>query len=1087
MNEQRPTGPASLIQRQFWVLHRRDPQSPAYNIPSIALIEGDLNVAALEAALNAIICRHDVFRATFEMEDAKTLVQRTAPWRWSPLLQDDLRGSKEAAEGRLGAEGPVLDEIRRPFLLASEPPLRSRLFQTGDRSHVLAITAHHIAFDLRTKDLFAEELAAEYQALAHKRALPDRAQPAGYQEFSQWQETWIKGDECREMGERWRRYLDGAEPMLSLPHDQQKAAGSLRTGTVVPWGLSAGDSGRVRDFCRQEATSPFLVLLTAWALTLARWSGQTKLTLGVPLTNRRRAEFQSTMGCFVNILPLVFDVSDNPTLLECVRRVRAGMLQMHRMQEMPYYHLVQLMRHGGSWGANALFQAGFTFEHPMRLQLDGVQTVPMYVHHGGAQLDVFGTFWEEGDAISGVLEYDMSVFEPATIGRVGESLRVAIQKICEEPRGTVRASTLVPAGDLGVIVATWNRTGVQFDESATIDGLIEAQSAKTPEAPAIEFGSALLSYRQLQRQARALAAHLRSLGALPEEPIGVCVQRNLDMVPVLLGVLSAGCAYLPLDPTFPIERLRFMIEDAGVRFVVGSAAFRTLFALSAGGYVEIDENAWTRFEAAAQGADPKRAAGALAYVIYTSGSTGKPKGVEVPHKAVVNLLASMRKQPGFAQTDRLLSVTTVSFDISVLELFLPLSCGACTILAPDEAIADGERLLALLRTARPTMMQGTPVTWRLLIAAGWEGTPGLKALCGGEAMSADLMHDLLGRCGEVWNMYGPTETTVWSTGQKCERWMDRVSIGRPIDNTVTYVLDEEGSPVPVGVWGELYIGGAGLARGYRNRLQLTSERFVPDRLTPSGGRLYRTGDRCRFSGDGSIECSGRMDRQVKVRGYRIEPGEIEAALDEHPGVKGSAVDAREDAGGDRRLIAWVVPREGQQPDAAQLRQYLRGRLPDYLIPQIFVPVASFPLTPNRKVDRKALPDPRVSGREPIPKLSAEREGMSAEERGVRNTWENLLAHGDFRNDDRFFDSGGDSMLALRLRDLLESQWNIEVPVSMIFQFPTVRQQAEFLRLRGKTPSDGAAFGTDRGRMQAAALARRRRKNAKQRSDDEQPS
>jgi len=1061
--------PASLIQRQFWILHRRDPLSPAYNIPSVSLLQGDLDIDALDESLNSLTRRYRIFRSAFDIDGSGNLVQIFPEWKRTPLLINDLRSLKGGGIDEAKLNATLIQEIRQPFDLAKGPPLRSRLFQLGDRSFILAITAHHIVFDLATKELVADAISAGYKASTLKQQEPPSGEVNDYAAFAEWQRQWLKGAEAKKMEEAWRQYLQGAESLLDLPYDRCAAGGSSAKGNIVGIEFPREQTVQIRDFCRKKEITSFVFLLSAWLMTLSRWSGQTKLSVGVPLTNRRRAEFKQTTGCFVNILPLAVDLSDPLNIQELIRRVRQALLHMHRMQEIPFLHLVHLMGQEGATSANPIFQVGFTFEPPMRLRLEGIDVVPKYVHHGGSQLTLFATFWEEDEITSGVIEYDSGLFDHATVERIGDSLRVAVDEILKDPQQRLMMLSLVPAKDLDLVRDPWNATAVSFDRSASIHGLVEAQAQRTPEARAVVFNDSVLTYAQLVQRAKGLSGYLRSLGVRSDDPVGVCLERDLDLIPVLLGVLMSGGAYVPLDPKFPAERLSSMVRDSGTRVIVVSKSHHSLFEEDVGTFVDADHEAWPQSPASSSEsvAVPRDS---LAYIMYTSGSTGKPKGVEVPHSAVVNFLSSMKKRPGISNNDVLLALTTISFDISVLELFLPLCSGATTVIAPAEATFDGERLARLIEGVKPSVMQATPITWKLLLASGWRGNPGMKALCGGEALKEDLMRELLPRCGELWNMYGPTETTVWSTCHRCTAEQRGQSIGKPIDNTRAYILDSNFLPVPIGVWGELFLGGSGVARGYHNQPDLTSERFLDDPFTLDGGRLYRTGDKCRFHADGSIECSGRFDHQIKIRGFRIETGEVETAIGRHPSVKDVAVDARDDPAGNRRLIAWISPLEGRALDGSEIKRFLRDSLPEYMIPQLIVLLPALPLTLNRKVDKKSLLEPRGLSTAETSLRTRSENTVYEGEKEVRSAWETILGHADFSNEDRFFEAGGDSLLAIRLRDLLVSRWGIDIPVSVMFQFPTVRQQAGFFEPHKTPKTEALSEGLDRGQKQASAIS-----------------
>lgn len=574
-----------------------------------------------------------------------------------------------------------------------------------------------------------------------------------------------------------------------------------------------------------------------------------------------------------------------------------------------------------------------------------------------------------------------------------------------------------------------------------VDELISAQAGRVPDAVAAVFGERSLSYRELDRQSDCAAARLRALGVGTGSLVGIHLERSLEMLVALLAVMKAGGAYVPLDPEFPVDRLAHMVSDADLPLVVTQASLAAAVPPGRHRKVEVEQlvEPGAEPEAAAAG-DDRAGGGDLIYVLYTSGSTGLPKGVAVEHRSVVNFLTSMQREPGLAQQDRLVAVTTLSFDIAGLELYLPLITGATVVIASRDQAADGEQLRALLEAQQATVMQATPTTWRLLIEAGWRGAPGFKALCGGEALPRDLAHVLVQRCGELWNLYGPTETTIWSSAYRVPEDGAPVLIGRPIDNTRIYVLDKSGRPAPTGIPGELYIAGDGVARGYLNRPELTAERFLDDPFAQAPGqRMYRTGDVGRYLVDGNLEYRNRLDNQVKIRGFRVELGEVEAALEAHPGVKQAIARIFERVPGDARLVGYLLP-HAQAPDALELREHLRDRLPHYMVPQHLAIVESFPLTPNGKVDRARLEPPRAEDLfvqahvEPAPGIEME----------VADVFGEVLAADKISADASFFDLGGHSILATRAVALLRKRGHPDATLRMLFESPTVSAMAREL-------------------------------------------
>lgn len=577
-----------------------------------------------------------------------------------------------------------------------------------------------------------------------------------------------------------------------------------------------------------------------------------------------------------------------------------------------------------------------------------------------------------------------------------------------------------------------------------IHQLFEEQAQRRPKATAVISGDQSVPYRELNERSNRFAHYLQGLSVTPGKLVGICLDRSAEMVTALLGILKAGAAYVPLDPDFPRERLEYMAKDAGISVLVTQKSFATIIQATNAKTVCIDTDAEQIEKLSAEfpgHLQPEQMSGpeSLAYVIYTSGSTGMPKGVQVHHSAVVNFLWSMAIKPGISEHDILVAVTTLSFDISVLELFLPLTQGACTVIAGRDIATDGKLLLQTLQKTKATVMQATPVTWRMLIGAGWKGLPQIKVLCGGEAVPRDLANDLIDRSPSVWNMYGPTETTVWSTCCQLQDKQGPVMIGRPIANTPVYILDQHMQPVPIGVSGELYIGGVGVSRGYLNRPDLTEKVFVKNPFSPDPSAImYKTGDLARYHANGNLEFLARVDQQIKIRGFRVELGEIETVLLEHPRVKQGVVIVRQDLPGDARLVAYLVPADSLGADARELRQFLRKKLPDYMIPQHFVELDALPRTPNGKINRKALPKPDAG-------MHADdnyREPTTPIEKELAAIWANILGIKKVGADDSFFDLGGHSVLAMQVVSAVRDSLSVDLPLRTMFEAPVLTDLAQ---------------------------------------------
>ncbi|HEV2734556.1 MAG TPA: amino acid adenylation domain-containing protein, partial [Longimicrobiaceae bacterium] len=790
-------------------------------------------------------------------------------------------------------------------------------------------------------------------------------------------------------------------------------------------------------------TTLFMTLLAGWAAVLSRLSGQRDVVVGTPTANRGRREIEGLIGFFVNMLPVRVELAGSPTVAELLGRVKRRALEAQQHQDIPFEQVVELVQPVRSLAHSPLFQVMFAWQNAPRgsLELPGLEPAPLPgAPQETAKFDLSLSLQEAGGRIGGGVTYATALYEAATAERWLGYLRRVLEGMAADEGQEVDRLPLMGEAERRQVVEEWNRTEAEYPDGRCVHELFEAQAERSPDATAVVHGDRALAYAELNARANRLAHHLRGLGVGPDARVALCVERGPEMVVGMLAVLKAGGAYLPMDPAHPGDRLRYMLADGAPVVVLTQAALRERFAAVERPVVELDTGAaaW----AGLPDTNPPRAGLGpehLAYAIYTSGSTGRPKGVMVAHRGVVNLLWSMRGTVAVEPADRFLSVTTISFDIAALEILLPLVCGARTVILDQAEAADPARLGAALAGHGATVLQATPATWRMLVEAGWEGREGLRALCGGEALPVALAARLRERVGELWNVYGPTETTIWSSVERigAPPYGARASapIGRPVANTRIHVLDGAGDPVPVGVAGELFIGGAGVARGYLGRPGLTAERFVADPFSGEpGARMYRTGDLGRRLADGAVEFLGRGDDQVKVRGYRIELGEIEARLAAHSGVRQAVVAAREHAPGDTRLVAYYVGADAVEAEA--LRTWLAGSLPEYMLPAAYVRLDALPLTPNGKTDRRALPAPE----EDAYARRGHEEPATATEVELAEIWGELLGVEQVGRWDNFFELGGHSLLVHRLVQRMRRR-GLHAEVGAVFTTPTLAELA----------------------------------------------
>jgi amino acid adenylation domain-containing protein len=762
-------------------------------------------------------------------------------------------------------------------------------------------------------------------------------------------------------------------------------------------------------------------------------SGQSEILVGSPVAHRERAEIEKAIGFYTNTVVFRGDLDGAPSFRELVRRTQKSVLAGLAHQDLPFERVVEAVQPHRGAGFHPLFQAMFAVQRAPESALDlpGVTAELWNLHPHTSKFDVLLEMQEVSSGLQCFFEYNTDLFDDATAARFVESFLVLLEAAASAPDTRIDDLPVLSEAGRKQQLVDWNATQAELPPKC-VHELVAEQAARTPDAVAVAFEGSELRYGELERRSNQLARLLAERGVEPGAHVGVFLERGPELLVALLAVAKAGAAYLPLDPAYPADRLAYMLSDSGASLVVTRAAEAGALPEPVDGLplrLLLDE---ASSEIDAQSSEPfegRATPASVAYLLYTSGSTGKPKGVVIPHRALTNFLLGMQREPGLSQSDRLLAVTTVSFDISGLELYLPLVTGATIVLASRELAADGDELVRTLERERITVMQATPATFRLLVDAGWQHSPALRVLCGGEALPLELAEAILERSAELWNMYGPTETTIWSTVRRIVDPSD-ITIGRPIANTSIYVLDAKMQPVVVGVPGDLYIGGAGVALGYWGRDDLTKERFLPDPFGPEGARIYKTGDRARYRPDGSLVFLGRSDNQVKVRGYRIELGEIEAVLAQHPSVARNVVVVRADASGDQRLVAYCIYGQGGEPTASELRKHLRAKLPEYMVPHLFVALEELPLTDNNKVDRKALPDPFHQS------VGLDREHVEPKtetEKLVAEIWREVLKTEHVGLRDNFFEIGGHSLLSMQVIVRLEKRIGYRLnPRSMAF-------------------------------------------------------
>ncbi|MEM7200892.1 MAG: amino acid adenylation domain-containing protein [Planctomycetota bacterium] len=1062
--------PQSFAQSRFWFLCELGGDSSPYNLTHALRLRGALDAAALAAALGDIVARHEILRTTFELEGDEP-VQVVHPARPLQLATVDLT---TAPDPDAAIERVAQDDAGEPCDLRQGPLLRLQLLRLGPADHVLLFTMLHMVTDGLSFGLLFAELSAHYEARRQGAvaALPEL--PVQYADFAVWQRRWYAGQGTEVLG-YWRQKLANA-PVLDLPTDRPRPPTQTFHGTRFAFSLEKALMDQVKSVARQEGCTFFMAALTTWQLLLSRYTGQADLTIGTPVSGRDRAELEPLIGLFLNTLVLRTDLAGAPSFREALRRVRQTALEAFEHADMPFEQLVIELKPERDLSRPPLFQVLFSMTTEAALPKLGDLDVEILVPESVRSmfdLTLFVGDRANGD-LTGAIEYNADLFDAATIERMAGHLRQLFAAVVAEPDRPYVQLPLLAAAERRDLLAPQSATTAEYPRERTFSQMFGDTARRRADQVAVRCGEANLTYADLEARANRLAHHLRALGAAPGALVGVCVPRSIELLVALLAVQKSGAAYVPLDPIYPAERIAFIAEDADLKLLISETSLRDTLPTTGARIVWLDAD---RARIDTCSADPLAdVAGPtdLAYVIFTSGSTGKPKGVQIEHRALLNFLTSMAREPGCVETDVMLAVTTVSFDIAGLELYLPLLVGGQVVIATADDAADGARLATLIDQCGVSVMQATPATWQLLFEAQWAGQLDLTVLCGGEAFPRELAERLLPRVGSLYNMYGPTETTIWSLVARVGSGTGPVPLGAPIANTEVYLLDAHGELAPPGVPGRVFLGGDGLARGYWRRPELTAEKFVAHPFRP-GERVYDTGDLARWRNDGALEFLGRVDHQVKVRGFRIELGEIEQVLLEHAAVAECAVVPIERAGGGQ-LVAFMVPAAtpadpADDALAATLREHLKRTLPDYMVPALFVALDALPLTPNGKVDRKELMA-RDVGRAGAAVADYVAPSDDAEAT-VAAVWQELLGVERVGRHDNFFDLGGHSLLIMRLRRVLQERLGVALTLAEVFQFPTVAAMAAHLaggagadatfaavRDRARRRRQGSAAGTD---------------------------
>lgn len=1026
--------PLSAGQRRLWLLDRFSPGLVAYNMAQGLWLEGPLDVECLQVAAQSLVDRHEVLRTIYRSEAGlawqEILTDCPVPWHEADVPGIDA-DARRAEALRLAREA-----VAKPFALDREPPIRAHLFRLESEHHLLVLAFHHIAIDGWSLSTLVDELAERYTRLRAGDATPLAEPELQIADVALWQARSHDGEGLDRSLDFWRGHLADAPAMLDLPGDRPRPAVQRFRGDVITTVMPQALRDRVDAFARSRNVTPSTVLFVVLQMLLARYSGQDRVVAAMGHAGRTRFELEPMVGFFINLLPLVADVADEPTFDALLARAQANLLEALEHADAPLDRILETLRVARSASYTPFAQVMYFFQnypaHALRLpdlRVDAVHWSDLRPPTAQADLSLFVNQHAPGELM---VEFSTDLYDADTIRRMVGHFLALLEAALDAPQQAVSQLSMMTADEVAA-QARWNDTVRPLPDDPTIAAQIAAQVARTPDATALVFGDRAISYRELDLRANAVAHALRAAGVGAGALVGLYVERSPAMVIGLLGILKAGGAYVPLDPAYPQDRLAYMVELSAAQVIVTQPELRDRLPLAVPSVVEVDDAAP---HDGLPSAPPDGGAGPddPAYVIFTSGSTGKSKGVEIRQRSAVNLIRSIAREPGMTADDTICAISTLSFDIALTELVVPLTVGARILLLDRDTVRDGLRLRRFIESARPTLMQATPATWRMLLDVGWPGDAAMRIISTGEALPRELAERLLPMARELWNLYGPTETTVYSALCRVEPGEGPILVGRPVDNTVIHIVDRRMQRQPVGLPGELLIGGEGLAAGYRGRPDLTAEKFIADPFSSQpGARLYRTGDLAFWRADGTLQVIGRIDHQIKLRGFRIELGEIESVLAQWPGMRQVVVHCREDVPGDRRLVAYFVcEAEGDAPDTAALREHLGRALPEYMVPSAFVALDAFPLTPNGKIDRNALPPPGLAagqGETLAPR--------TAEEAFLASLWKELLALPAVDVRAGFFDLGGHSVLATRMLSRVVHEYGIELPLRALFESPTL--------------------------------------------------
>jgi amino acid adenylation domain-containing protein len=1037
--------PPSIDQERLWFIDQLQPGNTAYNIFTASRLTGPLDVKAMERAANELLRRHESLRTTFRVIDGQPMqfIAPTLKLSMTPVDLESLPEDEREAE----AVRRATEEFSTPFDLEQGPLIRAGLLRLAPMEHVFYLNMHHSVTDRWSAAVIEQEIGVLYQSFLNGQPSPLPELPIQYVDYAVWQRERMRGETYQVQLAYWKKRLEGAPFVLELPSDNPRPAIQTFQGARVYFHFPKALLEALRELSREEGATMYMTLMAAYKILLYRYTEQEDLLVGCSIANRDHPETQNMVGFLLNLLILRTDMSGNPTFRELLGRERETALGAYANQDLPFGKLVQELRPVQDPGRNPVAQVAFIYlDFPELTTMEpmGLKAAPLEIDNGASRFDLTLALTETSHGFEGSLEYNSDLYEHSRMERMAKHLETLLEGIVAHPDRRISDLPLLTPQERHQLLYLCNDTRRDLTQHRTIHELFEAQVERTPDAIALEFEEQTITYLELEGRANRLAHQLRGRGVGPEVRVALLIERSLEQMVGLLGVLKAGGAYVPLDSGYPRARLSFVLKDSGAKLLLKQGGLIEELDDDALEVLELESNRSEIAQESVRRVESGASEENAAYIIYTSGSTGLPKGVVVSHRSLLNSIvaqACYESEP----VESTLLMMSYAFDGSMFNIFTALGQGGRLVLPSEGQHADPTQIARLIAEKRTTHLWPVPSFYSLLVEqAEAEQLKSVKLVqVGSEACPPKLVqrHQELLPQARLFNVYGPTEATIWCTSHECQEQdaLKHVPIGRPSYNMQAYVLDKYLQPVPVGIAGELYLGGKGVARCYWNRPELTAERFIPHPYSREAGeRLYRTGDRARFLADGEIEFLGRADYQVKVRGYRIELGEIEAALSEQEWVRSAVVVTREDMPGDKRLVAYVSADASHQAAVNELRDSLREKLPEYMIPSSFVFLEELPLTPNGKLDRRALPAP--DGLQSVREEAYQAPRTMTEEM-LAKLWGTVLGLQRVSVHHNFFEAGGDSLLATKLAFQVRRLFEIELPLTAIFRYPTIADLA----------------------------------------------